>query len=225
MDKRNLLCESELFSTLDPEEINELIALASEVEIKVGEILFTRGSEGDELFVLVRGRICLELDGRDGKTISLGALGEGDMFGEVSVLDGGKRSATVKATEPSELLAIRRNDLIALMQRFPNIAIKLLGVLAKKLRMTNELIEDTLGFNLVSKVAKELLGLARAYGKNTSNGIKINVDFSESELAGIVGTTVPKLEEQLTEWQRENVITMSRGYITILDVHKLKCLV
>lgn len=222
MDKRKLLSESALFATLSDEEVDELVALTSTVDFDANETVFTKGSEGDELYVLGGGRVRLQLERKDGKTISLGTLSEGDMFGEVSVLDGSRRSATVKTTEPSEFLIIRRNDLFDLIHRSPDIAIKLFGVLTKRIRMTDELIEDTLAFDLPSKLAKELLGLAKAYGQNTSNGIRINVDFSESELAGIVGTTKQKLEEQLKEWQQESTIAVSGGYITIVDPFELK---
>lgn len=222
MDKRKLLSESALFATLSDEEVDELVALTSTVDFDANETVFTKGSEGDELYVLGGGRVSLQLERKDGKTISLGTLSKGDMFGEVSVLDGSRRSATVKTIEPSEFLVIRRDELFDLIHRSPDITIKLFGVLTKRIRMTDELIEDTLAFDLPSKLAKELLGLAKAYGQNTSNGIRINVDFSESELAGIVGTTKQKLEEQLKEWQQESTIAVSGGYITIVDPFELK---
>jgi len=146
------------------------------------------------------------------------------MFGELSLLDGKQRSATVKTMERCVFLVITRNDLFAFLKRNSIVAIKLLTALATRVRMMDALIEDTLAFKLPSKLAKVLLGMAKEYGQHTSTGIKISMEISESELANIIGSTPQRVEDQLTAWESEGIVSSNRGGITITDPDKLALL-
>jgi CRP/FNR family cyclic AMP-dependent transcriptional regulator len=224
MERRKKLSETVLFSVLEPDEVDELTEISSIKKIGEDEVVFSEGDEGDELFLIIGGRVQIVLHSADGKEIIVRTLGEGEMFGELSLLDGKKRSATVKTVERCVFLVISRNNLFAFLERNSIVAIKLLTSLATRVRMMDALIEDTLAFKFPSKLAKVLLGMAKEYGQNTSTGININMDISMSDLANIIGSTPQRVEDQLTVWESEGIVSLTRGGITITDPNKLDLL-
>jgi CRP/FNR family cyclic AMP-dependent transcriptional regulator len=221
MERGKKLSETVLFSGLEPEEVDELTELSSIKKIDEYEVVFSEGDEGDELFLIIGGRVQIVLHSADGKEIIVRTLGEGEMFGELSLLDGKKRSATVKTVQRCVFLVITRNNLFAFLERNSIVAIKLLTSLATRVRMLDALIEDTLAFKLPSKLAKVLLGMAKEYGQHTSTGININMDISKADLADIIGSTLQRVEDQLTVWEREGIVSLNRGSIIITDPNKL----
>jgi CRP/FNR family cyclic AMP-dependent transcriptional regulator len=224
MERGKKLSETVLFSSLEPDEVDELTKLSSIKKIDEDEVVFSEGDEGDELFLILSGRVQIVLHPADGKEIIVRTLGEGEMFGELSLLDGKKRSATVKTVQRCVFLVITRNNLFAFLERNSIVAIKLLTSLATRLRMLDTLIEDTLAFKLPSKLAKVLLGMAKEYGQHTSTGININMDISKSDLASIIGSTPHRVEDQLTTWESDGIVSLNRDGITITDPNKLDLL-
>jgi CRP-like cAMP-binding protein len=225
VNKPKILAKVVLFSTLESEELKGLAELSSVRKVAGRKVVFAEGENGDEMFIVVSGSVTVHLASAQGKKIEMGRLGTGDMFGEISLFDGKQRSATIETLEASEFLVIRRDDFLGFLLNKPAVAIKLLGVLASRIRMTNTLIEETLAFNLPSKLAKLLLDLVKGYGKYTSKGVRINAQFSNGELAKMVGTSEKVLDEQLREWHEKGVITLRSGYINIPDTHELALLV
>ena len=225
VDKRQLLAQSALFSQLEPMELDRLVQFARLKKVDAKDVVFYQGDPGNQMFAVVSGRIRISIVSEEGKEIILGTLGPGDVFGEIALFDGKSRTATATATEASEFLVIERKDLIPFLEKHPQVAIKLLGALSARLRMTDELIEDTLFLNLTSRLAKKLLALARVNGQQTPQGVRINLKLSQQELGNLVGTTRESVNKQLRAWQEEGLISMDRGYITILDSKELALLV
>lgn len=224
MDTPALLAKGLLFATLDSDELARLAAFVSTRRCEAHQIVFTEGSHGDELYMIASGSVRLRLRSPAGEAIALGTLGPGDMFGEIAVLDGGPRSATVETLEPCLFLTLSRNGMLTFIQGHSAVAVKLLAVLANRLRLTDELIQDTLAFNLPAKLAKRLLGLANVYGQHTAKGIQINVRFSDQDLSNIVGAPQDKIHAQLTRWKDQGIITIKRGHIVVTNPHELESL-
>lgn len=222
MDKKALLGESLLFSGLGEEELEGIAALARLRELDANAPVFAEGDPGDELFLIVKGQVRVSLTDPGGAAIELGSLGPGEAFGELSALDGAPRSAGVATTTPCSLLAVSRDGLKGFIERHPGVALKLIEALVRRIRLTDTLIEDTLQFNLPSRLAKELLGLAKVYGQNTVHGLRINFEFTAGQLAGIVGTRPERVQAQLTEWHEAGVVRSRNGRLHILDALALE---
>lgn len=225
MDIQRILSRTVLFSALSDEELRDLTALTEVREFESGQVVFSKGEPGEDLFVIENGKVRLELHTVDGKPIELGTLSSGEMFGELSVLDGGNRAATVTAVEASTFFVISRVRLLELIQRNTALAVKLLAALAARIRMTDALIEDTLAFHLPSKLAKVLLGLAQTYGQHTGAGVRINAAFPEAELAQIVGANENQIHKLLAGWETEGLVSAKAGTILIHDPNRLALIV
>jgi CRP-like cAMP-binding protein len=149
-------------------------------------------------------------------------MGPGEVFGEVAVLDGEPRSATITALEPCELVIIQRNDFFHFLERAPQAAIKLLEVLARRLRRLSERVEDTAFLDVPGRLAKQLVRLAERYGQKEGEGVCIELKLSQQELGDLVGATRESVNKQLRAWVAEAIVEQSRGKIVILDLEALR---
>ena len=119
-----------LFAGLGRRELERLGMLTDEVDLPAGRVVMRQGDRGEELFILMRGAARVERDGRD--TVTLGA---DDFFGEIALVDGGHRTATVTLSEDSELLVLGRRQFQQVMEEFPHVREQILEVLAQRVRL------------------------------------------------------------------------------------------
>jgi protein phosphatase len=128
-EKLDLLHRIPLFSAFDRKGLERVSMLADEVDVPAERCLMTQGDRGAEMFVIVSGQARVE---RDGQRIN--TLGPGDFFGEIALIDGGPRTATVTADEPSRLLVLTHREFHSLMDEFPEVAAEVLNSLAHRIR-------------------------------------------------------------------------------------------
>jgi CRP-like cAMP-binding protein len=128
-EKLDLLHRIPLFNAFDGKRLVRLGELADEVDVEADKVLMRQGDSAADLMVIVRGSVSVE---RDGERVN--TLGPGDFFGEIALVAGGPRTATVTTEEPGTLLVITHRDFHALMEEFPDIAIQVLTTLAHRLR-------------------------------------------------------------------------------------------
>lgn len=128
-EKLDLLHRIPLFSGIDRHGLERLGQLSDEVDVPVGKVLMRQGESGNDMMVLVSGSVAIERDGTRVNT-----LGAGDFFGEIALIDGGPRTATVTTDEPSRLLVITRRDFRAMMEEFPDVENQVLSALAHRIR-------------------------------------------------------------------------------------------
>jgi CRP-like cAMP-binding protein len=122
-----------IFESCTPEEISSIVAVAQEHAYAPGQIIVTQGTPGQAFYLILGGRVGIERDGS-----VLGAFGAGDFFGEMSLLDSAPRSATIRAIDETRCLMLSSWDFKGLIERSPSIAIKLLEVLSRRLRVADE---------------------------------------------------------------------------------------
>jgi CRP-like cAMP-binding protein len=128
-EKLDLLRRIPLFSSFDKRRLERLGMLADEVDVPADKQLMRQGEIGSDMMVIVSGRVSVERDGQ-----RLNTLGAGDFFGEIALLDGGPRTATVTTEEPSRLLVLTHREFHALMDEFPEVAGQVLTALADRIR-------------------------------------------------------------------------------------------
>lgn len=131
----DFLARVPLFSNCTPDEIEVIAQAVQEQSYEPGQIIVTQGSPGQAFYLVVSGRVEILRDGK-----SLGAFGPGDFFGEMSLIDNAPRSATIRALEPARCLMLSSWDFKAILERTPTIAIRLLEVLSRRLRVADERI-------------------------------------------------------------------------------------
>jgi len=143
-----MLAEVPLFSLMDDQERTALAEILEMQSFTKGATIFEVGDAGDALYVVRSGSVQVYVESTDGKKIIVGDNGPGEIFGEISLLDGGARTATAVATEDTELLELERSDLEQLIRRYPHTAMDLLGVMGTRLRATDELLRTQVSRNV-----------------------------------------------------------------------------
>lgn len=223
-DRRRLLAKVPLFAKLDARELDALLTCTRVQRLPAKRELFHKGDEGSQVFVILEGHARVVTSSADGSDVQFGIMDPGEVFGELALLGEGERTATVSAIEPCELLVIDRRDFLAFLKHQPDVANKLLEVLASRIRRISEFVEDRVFLNLPSRLAKKLLSLRDAYGEESRDGIRIELKLSQQELGNMVGTSRESINKQMRAWEEDGVLAMRRGIITIRDEEALESL-
>ena len=177
---QDLLKSVSLFVDLDEVELAGVSEVCQLRTYASREVVVRQGEDAQALFAIKRGRLKVVSCGPDGRDTVLGIMAEGEVFGEVALIDGGTRSATVTAIEPCELLVIEREQFLALLRESPTIAIKLLVVLAKRLRRLSQRSEDAAFLDVPSRLARSLLDLASRFGGRPPRSTDISISLKLS---------------------------------------------
>jgi CRP-like cAMP-binding protein len=215
--KRELLANVPLFQGLGYKELDALIPVTRTVSLTKREELFHKGDPGAQVYVVIRGKLKVLTTSEGGDDVVFSILGPGEVFGEIALLGGTPRTATVIAIDPCELLIIDRRDFLSFLRGHPDVAINLLEVLAQRMKRVSEFVEDTLFLNLPLRLAKKLVSLSRAYGQPHAQGLRLDLKLSQEEWGDLVGTTRESVNKQLRAWTEEGLITIDHGYIVIHD--------
>src|SRR5947208_5410027 len=167
MDTQNetvYLKQVPLFADLADEDIRALMAIARKRTYRSGEVIFHRDDPGQVLYVIKEGKVKICLISPEGQEISLVVFGKGECFGEFALLDGLPRSADAIALEKVECYTLQRSDFHRTIMKNPQIAIQVMEVLSRRLRTTDQMVEDLIFLDVYGRVAKKLLELSDAHG-------------------------------------------------------------
>jgi CRP/FNR family transcriptional regulator, cyclic AMP receptor protein len=152
----SMLAEIPMFSLLDHDERCTLAELMKEESFAVGKTIYTVGDYGDSLYIVRRGRVQVFVEDDLGENIVTGESEAGDVFGEISMLDGGPRTATAVTVEASDLFRLDRGCLQELVSTHPHAALDLLTVVGRRLRATDELLRMHVTRNANVEEAEQL---------------------------------------------------------------------
>ena len=215
-EKRKLLAAVPFFGGLSEKELAGLTQVARTQSLPPRRELFHKGDEGTEVYVVIHGSLKALTTSEEGDDVVFTILGPGELFGEIAFLGNTMRTATVTALTDCELLAIDRRDFMAFLKSHPEAAIKLLSVLAKRLKQVSELVEDTIFLNLPVRLAKKLVHYAAIYGEKSKAGeVRIGLKLSQEEWGDLVGATRESINKQMRAWTEEGLISMDHGYVVI----------
>lgn len=217
MDKASLLSGSSLFCELSPAEREELAQHAEWRSIPARRIVLEQGSESQEMYAVLRGRLKVIRGSNDGREATLGILEPGEVFGELAMLDGEPRTATIETLEPCELLVLRRNDVVGFLETHPKVMRQLILTLCQRLRSADELVQDTLFLPLPQRLGKTLKSLAIQHG---ADGL-IDLKFTQQEIGNLVGASRESINKQLNQWETEGWLVMENGHIRLISADKL----
>ena len=156
-----------------------------------------------------------------GRAITLATLGEGDIVGELAMLDGEVRSASLETLgSEGELLALPANDVRALLERNPEITVKMVAALTRRLRATNERISRQSFQTVPSRVAGVLSQLATDESPDGSSH-EVTIRMNQADLAQLAGTSRESVSRFLADLERSGVVRAGRGQVTILEPARL----
>ena len=201
-----LLKRVPLFEELSDDELDALSQVALLRTFPKDRVVIMAEEEGDSLFVIHDGQVKGSMVSEDGREVILSILGEGNFFGEMSLLDGHPRSANVTTTQETELLMVRRADFLRFIQKSPKTAIKLLSVLASRLRVTDRKIEGLALSDVTGRITQTLLQLADEQGVPTQEGVVIKDRPTHQDLANMSGTTRETVSRILRRLENQGYI-------------------
>jgi CRP-like cAMP-binding protein len=212
MSRSKLLTNSSVLGELHQKLLGELAELASVIERNKGDVLFMQGDRGDALYVVETGAVEISITAVSGKKLSLNVMTEGDVFGEIAVLDQSPRTATAMVLATTRLLRISHQDIVGLIERQPRVALELIRILCERLRWVSEQLEDRSFLPLAVRLAKRLLFLC-----DQLPGSGDAARISQSELAEFLGASREITSRTLNKWRERGWVAISRGSIRIVD--------
>ena len=209
-----------LFRGLERATIDRIAGLATRRAYKSDAVVFMRGDPGDALYGVVTGRVRISASAARGKEISLNVMDPGDAFGEIALLDGRPRTAAATTLAPTELIVIRRDQFIELLQREPKLAVHLIELLCKRVRWTSEQMEDSSLLSAPARLAKRVVGLVSTQGRSTETGRQLKI--SQEQLAQFLGLSRQIVNKHLQTWKRKGWISLGRGRIVVENEKALR---
>jgi CRP/FNR family cyclic AMP-dependent transcriptional regulator len=216
-----LLARVPLLSGLEPTELERIAQVAIPRSFPKGARVFHEGDRSDACYVIRSGEVRVTREHSDGRAIALATLGTGELVGELAMLDGGVRSASVEALTEVELLAVAATDMKGLLERNAQITAKLVVALTRRLRETNERISRQSFQTVPSRVAGVLSQLvAEENAEHGRDGVTIRMN--QADLAQLAGTSRESVSRFLAVLERAGVVRVGRGRVTVLEPHRLR---
>jgi CRP-like cAMP-binding protein len=206
-----------IFSSLSAQHLEELSEIALEKTYRKNQVIFDQGDPGSSLIVIKSGLVKISLVDSNNHEFIIKTFSVNDFFGEMSLLDGGSRSATATAVEDTHALIIFRQNFISLIQKTPSMALGMLTELSDRLRTTTENISNLTFFDAYGKVAQCLLSLADKLGKREEDGVTMQLTLSRQELANMSGLSRETFARILKEFQVRGCLEVQGKKIVILN--------
>jgi CRP/FNR family transcriptional regulator, cyclic AMP receptor protein len=216
-----LLNRVPLFSELSGEDLERVSRVAVPRSYPKGVRVFHEGDRSDACYIVRSGDLRVTREHPDGRAIALATLGPGDIFGELAMLDGEARSASVEALSDCELLALPAGDVRQLLRGSSEITAKLVFALTRRLREANERIARQSFQTVPSRVAGVLSQLiAEEAPLEGRDGVTIRM--TQADLAQLAGTSRESVSRFLAVLERAGVVHVGRGRVTVLEPRRLR---
>ena len=216
-----LLGRVPLFEQLETTELESVARVAVPRSFPRGVRVFHEGDSSDACYIVRSGDLRVTREHPDGRAIALATLGQGDIFGELAMLDGGTRSASVETLSESELLALPAADMRRVIAGHGEIAAKLIVALTRRLRETNERVTRQSFQTVPSRVAGVLLQLiAEETAPDGRDGVTVRMN--QADLAQLAGTSRESVSRFLATLERAGVVAVGRGRVTVVEPRRLR---
>lgn len=222
MSNLSSLRQVSLFGELSEEDLEELESIIQERFFRKNEVIFRAQEPGSTLFVLKRGSVKVSAEDQRGKEVILRILKDGDFFGEMSLLDGQHRSATVTALEPCQALVLFRDQFLEFIPKHPNVVMKMLTTISRRLRQSNEKIKRLVFADAYEKVASILIDMSEERQIPLAAGAEIPLSLTRKELADLVGLSRETLTRVLSDFQRAGLVRLERRRIAVINPARVR---
>lgn len=200
------LRKTDYFAEMSEPVLQSLAERIKTRHFEKGETIFEVGSVGNAMFVIGSGEVKIAVTSSTNQEITLALLSVGDAFGELSLLDGGPRSANAIADSDVELLGLYRTEFVSLIESDPAVLHGLLHVLAQVIRLTNQRVVDAAMLDVAGRVSKVLLDMIRRHGKETDDGVMISRQLSYEDIASMSGMYTAEAENVMEKYQYDSVV-------------------
>ncbi len=205
--------EIPLFDGLSEEEEQQLLDHATSHDYKKNTIIFNEGDESDSLYIIKTGRVKIFLHGENGKEIVLNLHGPNEYFGEMALIDEGPRSASVVTIEPTRALILKRNDFESYLEKYPYIAINLIKVLVRRMRLLTMITGNLALLDVYGRIVRTLLSMSKTRIDGTSI---VTERLTHQDIANRVGASREMVSRILKDMSMGGYIRFDNKQIIIL---------
>ncbi|MGH2839280.1 MAG: Crp/Fnr family transcriptional regulator [Solirubrobacteraceae bacterium] len=212
-----LLAQVPVFDTLAPAQLGRVAAVAVPRSFDARHVIFREGDASDTCYIVRNGHARAIRAHGDGRTITLAHFGPGDIFGELAMFDDERRSATVETLEPLDAIAVLGPDMRRLLREHPDIAVKLVISLGRRLREANERISRQSFQTVQSRVAGVLGQLVVQAQEEGAGSSDVLVTVTQADVAKLAGSSRESASRFLAVLERAGVVTQGRGRVTVHD--------
>jgi len=212
-----------VFQELSQVQLQMLYDLVTLRSFQAGEIIFTQGQQGDAIFFVVGGRVKIMVTSPDGREKIIKVMEPGQVFGEVVLFDGGPYPATAQALDECQVGVLRNADVYALLRQNSELAISLLQLLARRLKMAQRQLHDLALKDVFTRVTQLVCELAESEGTVLPCGsVQLNLRLTREELAQLVGTSRETLTRVLSELRQMGLLNVERNLVLIPSLARLR---
>lgn len=204
-----------IFSDLDEPDLEKIAGLGTIKKYKKGNVIVLEQEAGASLFIIVNGKVKVVRTDDEGREVILTLLGPGEFFGEMALLDGMERSATVVANSKADIFVIHRMEFLKVLHDFPQIATALLAELARRLRRADAQIKSLSLKDAAGRVANVLLMLADDIGMFRKGKVEIEELPLQQDLANMAGTSRETVSRMLHQFIRRGHLTLEGSKVII----------
>jgi CRP/FNR family transcriptional regulator len=216
-DTAGLLANVPVFADLGPAELGRIAEVTVPRRFQAGQVVFREGDASDTCYVVSSGHARATRSHTDGRSITLATFGPGDFFGELAMFDDERRSATVEAIDDVDACAILGGDMRRLLREHPDIAVKLVTTLGRRLRAANERLARQSFQTVQSRVAQVVARLVSDAQGEGAPEHEVPLKVTQSEIAELAGCSRESASRFLAVLERAGVIEQGRGRIVVHD--------
>ena len=220
--KLAVLRKHPIFCDLDDEAFDQLCRYAKHTTLKRGATIFSKGDPGNSMIAVITGTVKISVSSAEGRSAILNLIGPGEIFGEMSVLDGQARSADATANTACEIFVIDRREFLPFLRSQPALSMKFIELLCTRLRWTSDQVEQVILQNLPGRLASALIRLTE---KHKSSPAGRTIAVTQQEISEMVGMTRESINKQLRAWAARKWVRLEHGAIVVLDAGPLQALV
>lgn len=202
-----------LFAGIPADDVRAVLALARRSTYRRGEVVFHRHDPADAVHLVVKGRFDVRITTGHGDVVALAIRGPGDTFGEIAVVTGAERSATVTALEAGETLVVRGSELRRLAREHASVDEVLVRVLAEHVAFLSERLVEAYTVDAEARVARRVLELGRVYG----GAPPVVIPLIQEDLAALAGTSRATVNRVLRDAERRGLVEVRRGRTVLVD--------
>ena len=217
-----LLSMVEILAPLSEEEMDDLARRTPDTYLEQGDILYTPQEVAQRLFILKTGRVQVYETDTKGDEIILSVIEEGNVFGEIVLTGQSLQGIYVRALVPSIVVSLRREDLENLIMKEPEVGLRLVKVLAERLRILETRYANVVGRDVPARLATLILTLVDSEGLETEESWRISTRYTHDQLASMIGCKRVAVTRAFSRLKESGAVSLTNRYIIVKDLHALK---
>lgn len=218
-----IVARSGFFQMVGPDAVAALTKHLHPVHFSCRQTVYAEGEPGDRLYIVTSGKVKIGRRCQDGRGHLLTVVGPAELFGEISIFDPGPRTSSATALTDVHAVTMHRDVFRRWIADRPEITDRLLRLLARRLRRTDNELCDLIVTDVAGRVAKQLVRLAQRFGVQENGAMRVVHDLTQEELAQLVGASRETVNKVLTDFAQRGWITLEGKSVLITDSERLLC--